>query len=453
MAVVEQTMLQFTKGATNNHKFYLVQLHDDDSVTALWGRIGATGTLSQKGRGRTTYDRCIREKTRKGYEESKAQADLSVTDGASSARLDIVAAAQAALISEDTDAKVREVLDHFVKRIVADNRHAITEASGGRITVNDDGIVRTALGIVPLSNIADARKLLDKMAQQDAKGKLDTDLVDKYLMLVPQEVPRRAGWASEYLTQVTTVADQRDFLDQLESSIGLAQAAQQKALQDAKKDAKPLALPFRYSIDLLDPKDKKWKEIEKAFEATKNDRHHRDVSHLKLKRVFIVTDADDHQAAFAAAKKQHGNVRELWHGTLSGNLLSILRKGLYVPPVHGTSIRIAGRMFGDGIYFSDQSTKSLRYSAGSWGGSTGQSRDNCFMLFNEVVLGNEYRPHQQGGWQGHRSLEVAHKGADAKGRPFQSISVRGGTSGVMNNEIIVWDTKQIRVSYICEFDR
>ena len=54
-----------------------------------------------------------------------------------------------------------------------------------------------------------------------------------------------------------------------------------------------------------------------------------------------------------------GNVQELWHGTRAGNLLSILRAGFTIPPANAP--HVTGRMFGNGVYFSDQSTKSLNY--------------------------------------------------------------------------------------------
>lgn len=456
VATREETMLIFVSGADNNNKFYHVIHHDDDTVTARWGRVGQEGTVSTKGSGRHMYERCIREKERKGYKRTDIEASTTraIPSGNGANGTDIQVAALAGLVPASITGDARAVLDTFVRRIVAENRHAIAATSGGLITVSDDGIVRTALGVVSLGNIQKARAILNRLAAQTEKGRINQNDLDEYLTYIPQKVPARRGWGGTFLTNVTTIDKQRDLLDQLESSVALAKSAAAKALADAQAAANAAApaIDFRYSLDVLDTKSKVFKHIEQMFQETKNLQHHRDVAGLKLKRVYVVTDSDEHMRAWKAAKDKLGNTRELWHGTLTSNLLSILRKGLFVPPVRGTTIRIAGRMFGDGIYFSDQSTKSLRYSAGSWGGGTGSSRNNCFMLFNEVVLGNEFRPYQQGGWAGTSSISKAHNGKDAKGRPFNSISIKGGTCGVMNNEIIVWDVEQIRISYICEFE-
>ena len=52
-----------------------------------------------------------------------------------------------------------------------------------------------------------------------------------------------------------------------------------------------------------------------------------------------------------------GNVMELWHGTRVENVLSILKGGLIIPK--SSAGHVTGRMFGDGVYFSDQSTNPL----------------------------------------------------------------------------------------------
>lgn len=456
MNIAEETMLVFVSGEDNNNKFYHVTIDDAGVVRARWGRVGTEGLVSDKGVGADAYAKTIRAKERKGYQRTNIATTLDQRTSAPSSVLgdkdvltDIVLNSLAGKVVAKTK---KPVVSAFVKRLVADNRHAISETSGGRITVSDDGVARTALGVVSADNITSARALLNRMADDLASDRpVAADDLNNYLTLIPQKVPTRGNWTQRFFTEFTTAQEQRDLLDQLDSSIAIAASAVKKALDNVKKDDQP-SIKFRYSIDLVAPSSDEFKRINKMFESSKNSQHHRSVANLKLKRVFAVRDSAAQNAKFEAAKKELGNVRELWHGTPSSNLLSILRKGMFVPPTSGTSIRIAGRMFGDGIYFSDQSTKALNYSHGFWGGVAG-NRDNCFMLLSEVVLGNEFRPYQNGGWSGATSVRKAHTGTDAKGRKFDSISIKGGTCGVLNNEIIVWNTDQIRVTYICEFDR
>lgn len=169
-------------------------------------------------------------------------------------------------------------------------------------------------------------------------------------------------------------------------------------------------------------------------------------SSLKLKRVYELVDPVGAKA-YASIAAEIGNEQELWHGTKAVNLLSILRKGLYVPPKSGSTVQIAGRMFGDGVYLSNQSTKSLNYAAGYWGGTR---ETNCFMLLNDVAMGSEYRP-ERNGFDPAIPRE-ARTNKDRFGKPFNSINVKAGTGGVRNHEAIVWNTDAIRVRYLCEFD-
>ena len=86
-------------------------------------------------------------------------------------------------------------------------------------------------------------------------------------------------------------------------------------------------------------------------------------SRLKLQRVFELVDPVGARV-YADVAVVIRNEQELWHGTRAANLLSILRRGLYVPPTTGSTVQIAGRMFGDGVYLSAQSSKALNYSHG-----------------------------------------------------------------------------------------
>ena len=130
-----------------------------------------------------------------------------------------------------------------------------------------------------------------------------------------------------------------------------------------------------------------------------------------------------------------GGVSELWHGTRAHNLMSILKGGLIIPRSNG-SIPVTGRMFGDGLYFSDQSTKSLNYAYGYWDG--GRRDDRCYMFLADVAMGKPWHPDRTG------SSVKPPKG-------FDSVFARGGKDQVQNNEMIVYRTSQARLKYLVEF--
>lgn len=428
--MLEETMLIMVDTKNNNNKFYHVTLQEDNTVTKRWGRVGQDGTSSTERTGKVGYDRAIAAKTKKGYKVSPVKA-TGVTVTARTNHLDDVA--KKFLSKDSKDPLIANLID----RLVAANQHQIMEQSGGMIKVTDDGTVKTALGVVDLSSINEARGLLGKM--QTAR-KNQTSYLENYLTLIPQNVGVRRGWEEDFL-KTENFAKQLDFLKQLEDAVQWSNSTKAAANAEDDFDINKYSDLFRMRLAKLPDASQEFDRIHKFFNKTKNSMHAS--RNLRLLNVFMVEDVKG-AADFEAARNKFGNVKELWHGTKASNLLSILTKGLFVPNA-GSGIPVTGRMFGDGVYFSDQSTKSLNYANGYWGGT--RTNQNCFMLLNDVVMGHEFRPRS---WD-YSSLNKAHKGVGLSGKSYQSINVRGGTCGVRNNEMIVWNTNQISVKYVCEF--
>lgn len=170
-------------------------------------------------------------------------------------------------------------------------------------------------------------------------------------------------------------------------------------------------------------------QIRTKYRATLQSMHA--CAHLDVKRVFAVEVGQMHRA-FANEGCKVGNVQELWHGTKASNLLSILKSGFYIPPTNAPYV--TGRMFGNGVYFSDQSTKSLNYAYGYW---DGKRQDNCFMFLCDVAMGKSYTPPGP-------SSNLPMPGHD-------STFAVGGKSSVANNEMIVYNTNQIDPRFLIEF--
>jgi poly [ADP-ribose] polymerase len=141
--------------------------------------------------------------------------------------------------------------------------------------------------------------------------------------------------------------------------------------------------------------------------------------------------------AFQSKGMPVGNVMELWHGTKCSNLLSILKIGLIIPS--SGSRHVTGRMFGDGLYFSDQSTKALNYAGGYAPGQNryGSTR-RIFMFLADVAMGKHYVPDS---W-----------GYNFPKRGYDSTFAKARKSGVRNNEMIVYNTYQANLKYLIEFE-
>lgn len=431
----DQAMLIFTDAINNNNKFYEVILNDDDSVISRWGRVGAEGQSSTVYGGVHKFNQIIRSKTAKGYVKTDI---VSLKPNSHNTNKAVLAeAAKRDILGDRVNDPSAKLLLSLVERLTAMNRHQLMMASGGNIQIDDDGLIKTPLGLVKLETVEEARSLLEQLDKFVQKQKYtDTKYIstlEQYLKLIPQKVPHKRGWYETFFVNHTTLLDQGTLLDQLESSLTLYKSKEKEYLDKMNNTSKPDIIEKVFSTRLEIVEDPKIiKRLDKFYNENKNSRHVS--SHLKLKNVYSLVN-DDLTSKFTEVAKKIGNVRELWHGTRAFNVLSILKSGLIIPK-SGGSYHITGRMFGDGVYFSDQSTKSLNYSYGYWDG--GAKDNNCFMFIADVVMGKEYIP---AGYHGGR---YPMKGYD-------SVFAKAGVGGVMNNEMIVYSLDRFNLKYLCEF--
>jgi poly [ADP-ribose] polymerase len=98
-------------------------------------------------------------------------------------------------------------------------------------------------------------------------------------------------------------------------------------------------------------------------------------------------------------------------------------------------------MFDNGVYFSDQSTKSLNYSQGYWDG--GSKDNNCYMFRADVAMGKPYIP------TGPDNRAASY----CKRNGFDSCHAVANRSGVRNDEQIVYRTSQTNIRYLIEFNK
>lgn len=422
----EVVKLVKVSAGNNNNKFYNVTL-EGDTVTTHWGRVGTDGTKRTEHTGKVGFDRIVRSKKSRGYKEV-----ATVESGTTEAR-QLGSQAKRALLADPNISNPQ--IAALVERLVANNKHQITTSSGGMIKVDDDGVIKTPLGIITQSSVQQAREVLNELAKfTDTSSAKYTQKLEEYLTLVPQKVAARRGWHETFLAD-EKYAQQADFLDQLEKSYDwYQQTLETEKSAKEKTDDEDVSGLFRYRLSTLED-TKVFDQIDQMFRGSSNQQH-RQASGYKLKYVYQLENKVD-QDAFEESAERLKNVQRLWHGTNVANVLSIMSKGLYVPS-HGGGVQITGRMFGNGVYFSNQSTKSLNYSIGWWSGRA--SAQQGYMFLADVVLGKEYHPRSSGS---HANVHKTH----------DSIYVAPGTAGVMNNEVIVWNTNQIMLKYLCEFSR
>jgi poly [ADP-ribose] polymerase 2/3/4 len=425
MAAIETRMFILTDANANNNKFWEVSIDAAGTVSTRNGRVGSAGQSRVLGSGRSLLEAKIREKTKKGYRE------IDIVGQPASGSVSGAALVSAA---EEQIGRGNPVITDLVRQLAKINRHQILAATGGQMDLDlSTGVISTPLGVVTAENVAKARGLLGGFEGFVTGGDFDDPRfmtrLEEYLMLVPQKVGARRGWHRDFITGLDSLVQQNALLDQLEASIDIAKARMREAVEAGGE------APGRiFDIDVALSEDEALRRRIMAFYEAGRQRHHASYK-LRIGRIFDVS-LGDMSRSYGEDGAKVGGVMELWHGTRAHNLLSIFKSGLIIPKENG-SIHVTGRMFGNGIYFSDQSTKSLNYAHGYWDGGAKDNR--CFMFLADVAMGRPWHPTRTG------SNVKPPEGHD-------SVFARGGKDIVINNEMIVFRTSQVNLKYLVEFE-
>lgn len=431
--IVREEKFIKTDHERNNNKAWYIRLFDDASVETEFGRVGNKMSKSLKqfpsmDKAEKFMDSKIKSKL-KGKKDEIPYQKLKVM--AETVKIDASGLSMEAIVDEQIKSKssdTKALLKHFIKA----NIHNITENTA--ITYNKQtGLFETPCGPVTKEGIEEARATLiaiDKwMKHPNRCDRRFGKLVSEYLMIIPAKVSRKLD-PDEVFGCKQDIEKQESILDSLEATYN---AIQDAIANQTKDDSVETPKLFDVELDLLTDADE-IARIKRLYEGTRNSMH--TASSKRVKRVFKVRIG--HMAErFEKEGRKVGNVKELWHGTRDGNILSILKNGLIIPK--SGEGHCTGRMFGDGLYFSDQSTKALNYSAGYWSGAR---VNRCYMFLADVAMGREHRPTS---WSSSMHNIVRQKGCD-------SCFAQAGRSGVRNNEMIVYKLSQANLKYLVEFE-
>jgi poly [ADP-ribose] polymerase len=411
----------------NNNKFWYIFQNDDHSCVTEWGRVGKNSQSktfhhSSEDQASRFFDKKCREKEKKGYHEIKIVAG-SGGAGKITVKQDLETVAK-----RDIGNKCPQITS-LITELAQANIHNIVKNSN--ITYNSDtGLFETPCGVVTKETISDARNALLDIAKFVKDKKFNDPaykgLLNTYLMLIPQEVGRKLNTETLY-SDMDAISKQNDILDSLEVSVQTLIDTQDNARKEAEE--KTIDHPKVFEVEIIHITDnKEIARVRRKYHETRKDMHV--CAHLDVKNVYkicIPKVRSDYQKG-----SKVGNIHELWHGTSIGNVLSILKSGLFIPPASASYC--TGRLFGNGAYFASDSTKSLNYAYGYW---SGKREKKCFMFLADVAMGKVYTPNS---WR-----ETLPKAG------YDSTWAKANVSGVRNDEFIVYDTNQCDLTYLIEF--
>lgn len=429
--------------AQQSNKFWRYTVYDNGELLVEYGKTGSSPQTSRKSFGNSGA--ALAEAHKKAAEKQRGKSSGGQTHSVYTEVKLVAPASGAVTTTTNVKADVKLVAEQqirfrdaetkkLVDRLVATNQHDIVSNTKG-VTINSDGVVTTPLGVVTRDTIVGARTTLNEIGRLVTLGNVGDvafrKRVEEYMRQIPMDVGYGRVTAEGILGKMTQVQAQNQMLDALDASVDVLDARRKSAIVGDPKA--PQQSVFDVDLELVDVKDPAFAMIEKMYTTTRSGMHQS--AHLKVKRVFRVRIG--HMAtAFENDGAKLQNIWQLWHGTRTANLLSILAKGFMIPPANASYC--TGRAFGNGAYFSEASSKSLNYAYGYWSG--GARDNNCFMFVCDVAMGKYYTPT--------RTDNNLHEFCRKNG--YDSTNAPGG--GVfLNHEAIVYRTSQINPRFLVEF--
>ncbi len=444
--VVKSATLQFTDMLEGNNKFYQLELHQAGNDYRIYSCYGRTGTPGKKEEripiahiAQHEFESIRSEKIRKGYKEILVATTAMGTD-----------AGNAIVLSDDikkdkltpADGKAIINIDNEISSLV---KRLYDEAGAGCTSQLNGSLKASAenpLGTLTLTQINEGKKILTEVNATlsnnpnliDSVDKEVINLTSEFYATIPQSIPirprdelGRERWLKQYALNNSTILDEKnDLLELLSDVQGLVTGFGSDDLATKYKE-----LNCEFVAHHSSSSD--FQRIKKFVEETQSKHHY---WKLRVKNVWKVGVKAQQTGKHRDYMNKIGNVKPLFHGSRPSNILGICKKGLLLRP---PGAYVTGSMFGNGLYFADQSTKSSQYATSRFGGSSAKYGNSYFMFVTDVSLGKikEYEHAQT-------HLQSAPTG-------YNSVMGKAGSS-LVHNEFIIYDLKQQELQYLVEFE-
>jgi poly [ADP-ribose] polymerase len=434
--VLDKKTLNYFDPKANSNKFYTIELHqsgDKFRVFTDYGRLGQTSKkevriTSSKYSAESEFNRIFREKVKKGYVEI----ELAQSTTGSQKGQELIDATQIK-IKQNVDSKKSQldpILQQFVIQIFDEAGKKLNHFVKGNSNSNG----ASPLGKLSTKQISKGREILQDIAGNLSEYELCYDITKRnhlmgnmenlsveFYRYIPKSFGRQVYQSSFLIADQDTLSSELDMLKFYEDSLRMGNIIFETSDIDKQYES------LNSDIGILNPNDDKYISIVKYVKDSQSCHHGVD---LTVKRIFTVN-----QKKAPKFDNSSGNVRELFHGSRSANLPGILSSNLKLP-TQLKGVYITGAMFGPGIYFADQSTKSSQYSCSRFGG-TANSYNTSFMFLADVALGK---------------MKEEQNSTYYFKPPVGYDSVKGVAGrSLLHNEYITYKEDQQQLRYIIEF--
>ena len=449
---VDFAVLHCANVTGNNNKFYCIELQKNPTtghfrLFSNYGRLEVSeifevrqkdknGDALDEDRCRVEYDKLVKKKQKgknvvrdgETIRECYTRVDVvSPTVGSSNIRhsssVQVKNTSAPVVRTDDRDPESSRLISLMVR----ENIHNITSNTTIRFTSNG---FETSLGPVTEPHLDKATTALDALRDEmNGNTRLDDsdstirDANSAYFSLIPRKFGSRIS-SSDMILTPDKLAEEYDLLDNLRTAV----QAGLNATDDDGNDSR-----VSINLNVLNRVDTEFQRLNDMFENTKH-RNHAEGRYYHIRNIYTL-DIPSVTSRYEPVAKKLGNIRELFHGTRTANMLSISLKGLIIPPTGAA--HVTGRMFGNGVYAASCSTKALNYAIGYWSGGYGSNR-TAFMLMVNFAMGKEY-------------VATSHRYSGAP-KGYDSVWGKAGHS-LLNDEYIVYNLNQATITHVLELEK
>lgn len=407
---LKKDILNFASLGANSNKFYILELQEGVGIQPFavyceYGRLGSSPQRKHRFFGteyeaEREYQKIKRSKESKGYkvvdiqDQSVGQVKVDVKDG-----------------RKKEVGQIKNKVHRLVGKLYQSATSYLVSA------------IQTPLGKVSGTQVVKGLTVLKKIEDiLDGGGTLDANrlerLSDEFYSVIPVPFGSRVDKNKFLIDNYVKLNERKDLLGVM-NSVVQAQDTLEKTLQEKYES-------LNIKLKPLSSRTNDYKRIVEKVSGS-HSRHHR--FNVKVTDVFEVEEMLGHDAF----NPNNVETMELFHGSRNENILSIMQSGLKIKPKSAVH---TGSMFGSGIYFASDVTKSANYC---WGFGHA-SEESYYMFICEVATGKI------------KDYDSAQPHLSSAPKPFNSVRGVKGRS-LLHDEHIVFNDNQVKIKFIVEFKK
>lgn len=395
----------------NSNKVYIMEELPDGRIKCEYGRVGKT---------------LVTEYKDKSKWESVYKQKLSKTKGYTD-----VTELMVEPVVGNTNGKIIDIKDVNVRDFIDDLMAFANQSIKRNYKVTQESVSEQQ--IIAAQDIINA---INKILKIGVDIKEINDLLLKLYTTIPRKMDNVRNHLFLPITNSSSLKDAKELIeneqDTLDTMDGQVKLLKQKNKLSATNTDVTILDQMGVSVE-VETDQKQLELIYKLLGSNKN----------QVKCIFKVNnpktkDIFDNHFNNARVKKK----RLYWHGSRNENWFNLMQTGLLIRPAGAVH---TGSMFGDGIYFADKAQKARGYSSLKGSYWTKGSASKGYIALFDVHVGNQ--------------KEILHHSSACyslcenmlKRDNFDSVFAKGGYD-LINNEYVVYNTKQCTISHIMEIN-